>query len=142
MCNMINLNKMSKIILTASSFLNVTPLMAQQQGNLEEIVVTAQKRTENINKVGMQITAISGDTLRGKGVSSAADIANVVPGLSYTNSENNTPVYTLRGVGFYSQALSAAPTVSVYMNEIPLPFSVLTKNAFYDLERVEILKGP
>lgn len=139
---MINLNKMSKIILTASSFLNVTPLMAQQQGNLEEIVVTAQKRTENINKVGMQITAISGDTLRGKGVSSAADIANVVPGLSYTNSENNTPVYTLRGVGFYSQALSAAPTVSVYMNEIPLPFSVLTKNAFYDLERVEILKGP
>jgi outer membrane receptor protein involved in Fe transport len=52
------------------------------------------------------------------------------------------PVYTLRGVGFYESSLSAAPTVAVYTDEVPLPFSAMTKAAALDVERVEVLKGP
>jgi outer membrane receptor protein involved in Fe transport len=115
---------------------------AQEVAGLEEIVVTAQKRSENINNVGMQITAISGATLDSLHITSPADFANLVPGLSYTNTEYNTPVYTLRGIGYYDPALSAEPAVSVYMDEFPLPYSTLTKHSFFDLDRVEILKGP
>ena len=109
---------------------------------IQEVVVTAQKRAQNINNVGMSITAISGSALVQQGVSSTADLAKVVPGLTFEPSPFNTPVYTLRGVGYYDSAVSASPTVAVYTDEVPLPFSAMTKAAGLDLERVEVLKGP
>jgi outer membrane receptor protein involved in Fe transport len=114
---------------------------AADTGN-EEIVVTAQKREQNLNDVGLSVVALSGDTLKTRGVSSLADVANTVPSLSYTNSANNTPVYTLRGVGFYDTSLSSYPTVSIYLDEVPLPFPALTRHSAFDLQRVEVLKGP
>ena len=107
-----------------------------------EIVVTAQKRSQSINDVPISITAASGEVLAQRGVTSTADLAKIVPGLTYQPSPFNIPVYTLRGVGFFDQTLSASPTVAVYTDEVPLPFSAMTKAAALDLERVEVLKGP
>ena len=106
------------------------------------IVVTANKRAQSINDVPLTITAAKGETLIARGISSTADLAKIVPGLTAQPSPFNTPVYTLRGVGFYESTLSAAPTVAVYTDEVPLPFSAMTKAAALDLERVEVLKGP
>ena len=111
-------------------------------GGLEEIVVTAQKRTESINDVGMSINAISGDQLLDRGVMSVADLAKVVPGFNFTSTLYSTPVYTIRGVGFQENSLAASPAVSVYVDEIPIPFSIESVAAALDLERVEVLKGP
>ncbi|QKS01138.1 TonB-dependent receptor [Sphingomonas sp. CL5.1] len=117
-----------------------------QDGNsttaLPDIVVTAQKRSESINTVPMSITAASGDTLRNMGVTSPDQLASVVPGFTFTKSAYGAPVYSLRGVGFYDYAIGAAPAVSVYVDEAPLPFSTITRGASFDLERVEVLKGP
>ena len=107
-----------------------------------EIIVTAQKRAENISRVGLSISALSGATMEKQGIKNVADLAHVIPGLTYANSNTNTPVYTLRGVGFYENSLGASPAVSVYVDEVPLPFPVLTTEAGLDLERVEVLKGP
>jgi outer membrane receptor protein involved in Fe transport len=109
---------------------------------LEEIVVTASKREQKLNDVGLAITALSGDTLKTLQINSLADIANAVPGLSYANTSTGTPVYTLRGIGFYEQSLGSYPAVSVYLDQIPLSFPVLTRHIAYDLERLEVLKGP
>ena len=109
---------------------------------LEEIVVTAEKRAEFISKVGMTITAFNGDTLRAQGINSVADLAEIVPGLTYAHSNTDTPVYTLRGVGFYETSLAAYPAVSVYIDQMPLAFPFLTSHTDLDLERVEVLKGP
>jgi iron complex outermembrane recepter protein len=111
-------------------------------GSLAEIMVTAQKRSESIDRVGMSITAVTGDMLKEQQIRDVSDLANIVPGLSYANSNIGTPVYTLRGVGFYDTSLGAYPTVSVYVDQVPLPFSAMTEQASLDLERVEILKGP
>jgi outer membrane receptor protein involved in Fe transport len=111
-------------------------------GALAEIIVTAQKRSESIDKVGMSITAVSADALNEQQIKNVSDLANIVPGLVYATSQFNTPVYTLRGVGFYDTSLGAYPTVSVYVDQVPLPFSAMTGQAALDLERVEILKGP
>jgi iron complex outermembrane recepter protein len=113
-----------------------------EQGGLAEIVVTAQKRSESINKVGLAISALSGDTLRDLNIHSVQDLTQVVPGLTYAASLLDTPVYSLRGVGFYETTLAAYPDVSVYVDQVPLPFPVLTRNVGLDLERVEVLKGP
>jgi iron complex outermembrane receptor protein len=115
---------------------------AASSGNLAEIVVTAQKRSERVNEVPLTIQVIGGDELAERGIRTNNDLAGVVPGLNYTLSSYGTPVYTLRGVGFYDTALGASSTVAVYVDEVPLPFSVETTGAPFDLERVEVLKGP
>lgn len=107
-----------------------------------DIVVTANKRNQSINDVGLAIQALSGDTLKDQHVASLADLAGHVPGLSYTPTSQSTPVYTLRGVGFYESSLPNYPSVSMYVDEVPLPFPAMTTRAIFDLERVEVLKGP
>lgn len=107
-----------------------------------EIVVTATKRAESINDVPMSITAASGDELLAAGVRSADDLGKIVPGFTFTQSAYSTPVYSLRGVGFYNYDIGSTPTVTVYQDEAPLPFSAMTRSAGFDLERVEVLKGP
>lgn len=70
-----------------------------QAANLESVVVTAQKRPQLINDVGMAVSAIGSATLANQKITSLSDIANAVPGLGFTVSSNNTPVLSLRGIG-------------------------------------------
>lgn len=107
-----------------------------------EIIVTATKRSESINSVPMSISAASGDDLAAAGVKSADDLGKIVPGFTFTQSAYSTPVYSLRGVGFYNYDIASTPTVTVYQDEAPLPFSAMSRGAGFDLERVEVLKGP
>ena len=104
--------------------------------------MTAEKRSESINKVGLAIAALSGETLKDLNIHTVQDLTQVVPGLTYAASLLDTPVYSLRGVGFYETTLAAYPDVSVYVDQVPLPFPVLTGLVGMDLERVEVLKGP
>lgn len=107
-----------------------------------DIIVTANKRSQTLSTVPMSITAVSGEELQSKGINSVADLVKITPGLSFVESGNSVPVFSLRGVGFFDTALGARPTVSVYVDEAPLPFSVMAAGAAFDLERVEVLKGP
>lgn len=136
--------------LTSEARAQTAPLEPQIRGENEvaqldqsdAIIVTANKREQAIGKVGLAITALGSDALETQQISSLSDLAAAVPGLSYANSPTQTPVYTLRGVGFYEFSLAAYPTTSLYVDEVPLPFPVMTKHANFDLARVEVLKGP
>lgn len=125
----------------AASAQAATPAAGAEDG-IGDIIVTAQKRSESINRVAMSITAESGDALASKGITTVADLVRVVPGFNFTPSSYGAPVYTLRGVGFYDTSLGSSPAVSVYVDEVPLPYSVMTVGATLDLDRVEVLKGP
>ncbi|VWX49977.1 TonB-dependent receptor [Novosphingobium sp. 9U] len=107
-----------------------------------DIVVTANKREQRLNDVGLTVSVLSAASLQERQISTVAELANTVPSLSYSNSANGTPIYTLRGVGFTEVSLGAYPTVSTYVDEIPLQFSALTTHSAFDLERLEVLKGP
>ncbi|WP_229813661.1 TonB-dependent receptor [Novosphingobium colocasiae] len=121
----------------------MTHAQAQSAGSeSNEIIVTANKREENLNKVGLTITAITADALTERKVSSVEDIANTVPGLSFSPSATNTPILTLRGVGFNEYSLGVYPAVTVYIDQAPLVFPALTSHSAFDLQRVEVLKGP
>lgn len=109
---------------------------------LEEVVVTAQKRSEDINSVPMSVTAISGDQLQALGISDMSQLAKSVPGFTYADSSYGTPIYFIRGIGFFDTSLASKPTVGVYVDEVPLAFPAMTLGAVFDLERVEVLKGP
>ena len=109
---------------------------------VEEIIVTAQKREENINDVGMSIQAATGRQLEQMGINDTSQLDRVVTGFNSNVTYYGTAIYTIRGVGFQDTALASGPTVSVYIDQMPLQFSVLTQGAILDLERVEALKGP
>lgn len=111
-------------------------------GAIPDIVVTANKRSESINRVGLSITAVSGDALINAGVAGPNDLGKVVPGFYFTKSLYGTPVFTMRGVGFNSTALGMSPTVSVYVDQVPLGYPTMTPGATLDIERVEAIKGP
>jgi outer membrane receptor protein involved in Fe transport len=107
-----------------------------------EIIVTAQKRSQSINSVGMAITSLSGDQLKEQGVASVADLAKIDPSFVFSQAQRGQPVYTIRGIGYNDFSLAATPTVTVYTDEVPYALSVMTKGAGFDLDRVEVLKGP
>jgi iron complex outermembrane receptor protein len=118
---------------------------AEQAGNepeLLEIVVTAQKREQRLQDVGLTVTAFDGDLLANQGVNAVTDLAKMVPGLDVTPSPSGSPVYTLRGVGFFESSLSSAPDVAIYLDQVPLAIPAFSALTAFDLERVEVLKGP
>jgi len=108
----------------------------------ETVVVTAEKRREPLGDVPMSIVAATATELDNSGVSSPGDLEKIVSGFTYTPSPYGAPIFTIRGVGFFDESVGAAPTVSVYVDQVPLPFSRMTEGAGLDLERVEVLKGP
>ena len=118
------------------------PNLTRSDASLETIVVTAQKREQSINDVPMSITAITGDSLLQRGISTTADLDKVVPGFTQAPTQYATPIYSLRGVGLYDTGFASSPAVSVYVDQVPVPFPVMTMGASLDLERVEVLKGP
>jgi len=109
---------------------------------LAEVIVTAEKRSERLIDVPMSITAITGNQLAAQGITTPADLEKIVPGFTYQMSTYGPPIYTIRGIGFYDISLANPPTVSVYVDQVPLPYSVMTEGATLDAERVEVLKGP
>ena len=111
-------------------------------GQIDEIIVTAEKWEQSANTVGMSITAATGDELQQRGITSVADLTRLVPGLTIQQSSFNSTSFTLRGVGFFNSDLATPPAVTVYVDEAPLPYPAMTKLVAFDLARVEVLKGP
>lgn len=107
-----------------------------------EIIVTAQKRDQRLLDVPLSITAASGQQLASAGITSTADLGKIAPGFTFQESQYGTPVFGIRGISFFDFSSAASPAVSVYVDQIPLPLSILTNGALLDVERVEVLKGP
>lgn len=115
---------------------------ASVEYNSGEIIVTAQKREQSINNVGMTIQAASAQTLENRGITDAADLNKLVPGFTATQSLYSTPVYTLRGIGLYDASFGSAPAVAIYTDQIARNFPVMSDGLELDIERIEVLKGP
>jgi outer membrane receptor protein involved in Fe transport len=115
---------------------------AEPSASLDEIVVTARKREERLSDVPLSITAVTGEQLSKQQITSPSDLERVVPGFTYQESSYGVPVFSIRGVGFYDTSLAVAPAVTVYLDQVPLPFLAMTPGVSFDLERVEALKGP
>lgn len=106
------------------------------------IIVTANKREQAANDVGLTITAASGDALVARGIDGPEDLGKLVPGFTFTQSLYSTPVYTLRGIGLYDATFGAAPSVAIYTDEVPRNVPTMSDGLNFDVERVEVLKGP
>ena len=127
---------------SAGWILAATGGVALAQDMNGEIIVTAQKREQNLNDVGISITAATAETLQQKGVTNVDQLARISPGFTVGTTYTGTQVFSLRGVNFNTAQLSATPTVSTYVDEASLSYAAMTGAMMLDVERVEVLKGP
>jgi iron complex outermembrane receptor protein len=109
---------------------------------LDMIVVTANKRAQSADNVGMAITALTGEQLNALGVNDVAGLAKVDPSVAIAQGNWGGVTYQIRGVGYNDFSLAASPTVSVYTDQVPYAYPDMSKGATFDVQRVEILKGP
>ncbi len=110
--------------------------------NSGEIIVTAQRRAESLNDVGMAIQAVNAETLDNLRVTDVRDLTMVAPSFTVSQSYQGVPTYTLRGIGFNTINLSATSTVGTYVDEVAYAYPIMNTGPVFDLERVEVLKGP
>lgn len=132
---------------TAAGLVGTMPAFAAEAeadpaADTGDIIVTAQRRAESINDVGMAIQAVDGDTLEALRVTDVRDLTAVAPSFTVSQSYQGVPTYTLRGIGFNTINLSSTSTVGTYVDEVAYAYPIMNTGPVMDLERVEVLKGP
>ena len=116
---------------------------AERAGMLEEVTVTAQKREQSMQDVGIAMTAFTGDRLQEMGIDTVGKMQYFTPNLRISPTITGVPQYSIRGVGENADtsALSSSP-VALHINEVAQPYPVAISNLLFDLQRVEVLRGP
>ncbi|MEQ9393613.1 TonB-dependent receptor [Haliea sp.] len=112
------------------------------QAQLEEVIVTAQKRAESVQDVPIAITAFNESALRDKQINGFADMRFTAPNVSYNKGNFTGNNFQIRGVGTNLVAASADSGVGVHVNEVPLISPRLFETEYYDVEQILILRGP
>ncbi|MEN8723675.1 MAG: TonB-dependent receptor [Alphaproteobacteria bacterium] len=118
----------------------VTEEPAAKNLQLEEIVVTAQKRAENIQDVPVSMSAVTGDSLKERGIDNFDSMANYTPNVNIT-SGNGSAFVRIRGLGSMAND-GFEDSVGFYIDDIYYGRSVYMGQAFLDLDRIEVLRGP
>jgi outer membrane receptor protein involved in Fe transport len=147
---------LSATVIATTAFAQApAPAPAAPNANaIEEVVVTATRQTSTVNKVALSVSAVTQKSLDQQGIRSVNDLSQQVPGFTFrVSGGDNNPQLTLRGIGgnAIGGTSGSAPTTGVYIDDIPL----MKRNAngletgsgsptplLYDLDRVEVLRGP
>jgi iron complex outermembrane receptor protein len=141
--------------LVASLALYATPALAQSApdntpsetdtsaANPGDIIITAQKRAENVQKVPLAVSVLGEEQLKATGVTQFQDLGRVAPSLTVRPAEHpvNANV-SLRGVGTFAFGIGVEPSVAVLVDEVPLAFQARAFTDLPDVERIEVLRGP
>ena len=119
------------------------PTSAEDNGGLEEIVVTAQKREENLQNVPVSVTALSAEALANQRIAEFSDLTRAAPSLTITqttSAPNNSII--LRGIGTFAFSIGVEPSVAVIIDDMPVVQQAQAFDNLADVQRIEVLKGP
>jgi iron complex outermembrane recepter protein len=114
------------------------PAMAQ----IEEIVVTAQKKSEDVQNVPIAVTAFTGQDLKEQQINQFKDLQFHAPNVTYTSGQYGGADFQIRGIGVTAIGYDSESGVAVNFDEVYLGSPQLTEGSFYDLSGVEVLAGP
>lgn len=109
---------------------------------LEEVLVTAQKRSESVQDIPIAVSAFDQGFMRKSGIENAADLVAYTPGLSGQSYQATESVFTVRGIGTQAFGIGADNSVGMFIDDQPIGRTTLIGNSFFDLERIEVVKGP
>jgi iron complex outermembrane receptor protein len=132
----------SALALTSATAAWAEAAPADAGSTVEAIVVTAQRREQALNNVGMAIQAFGADQIQALRITNIQDLSAVAPSFTVSRSYQGVPTYTLRGIGFNTINMSATSTVGTYVDEVAYAYPMMNTGPVFDLQRVEVLKGP
>ena len=116
---------------------------AQENAILEEIIVTSQKREQSAQDIGIAIAAIAGESLREQGIDQPEDLYQLISNVSLQNiGGGGVPVVIVRGIGLQNFRINDSPTTAFYVDDVYQTSVASAEWTMFDLERVEMLKGP
>lgn len=127
----------------ALSTLFAGPADAQQappDSGLTDIIVTAEKREENLQSVPISVTAMTGESLTATGISNVEDLQFFAPGVSITNDA--MAIINIRGIGTTAFGIATDPSTTVHYDGVYIPRPTTSYQDLFDVERIEILRGP
>jgi iron complex outermembrane recepter protein len=133
-------------VLCIGAVLTDSPGFAAAAGDasgLDEIVVTAQRREESAQNVGIALSVLSGDSLAQKGITHVDDLQNALPSLQVEPAfGSGLPQYRIRGVGFLDYTSNNASPVGVSLDDVAYALPIQSQGQLFDIDRVEVLRGP
>jgi iron complex outermembrane receptor protein len=129
--------KTAPLLLCLAGGIAAIPAAAQ---DLEEVVVTAQKREQRLQEVPLSVSVVTGAQLTDQGVTDITQLQYSVPGLTYTAGPS--PAYSIRGIGTQTFSRSASSDVSVVVDGVIQGQPQPPSNSLFDVQRVETLSGP
>ncbi len=133
----------SKKLATAVSLVLAGGCYSASAVELEEIVVTAQKRSENLQDVPIAVYAVTGDDIESLSASNLQSLTEHIAGAELFDDRGaGQPTWVIRGVGLADFNSNNTPTAAIYYDEYYLTSNVLGGIGMFDIERVEVLKGP
>ena len=136
-------NERSRLISsTALSGVLVALMAAPASAAIDELVVTSQKRAESSQDVPISVSVVDANFLDSTGVDRVVDLIPFVPGFTGTAESLATTSWAVRGVSSNDFTASSEPSVGVYLDDAYIGRPQLSSNAFFDVERIEVLKGP
>jgi len=110
---------------------------------VDDIIVTAQKRSENLQDVPVAVSAVTGKTLENKRILDLVDLSNATPGLQIKSDDNGAnPRIFIRGVGVNDFNPATASAVGIYADGVYVGSPLAQRFAFFDLQQAEVLRGP
>jgi iron complex outermembrane receptor protein len=134
---------LAPVAAAAQTTTSETRLETQAAADTGDIVVTAQRRSENLQTVPVAITVVSGDALRAQNINSTETLDKVVPSLTFKRGTANVnSTIAIRGLGTQSFASGAEPSVSTIIDGVVYGRSGMATQEFADLDRIEVLRGP
>ncbi len=118
-------------------------LAAQDGAVFEEVLVTAEKRTESLQNLSQAVTALTAEDVENRQLSSFVDLSAIAPGVNVAKNEGFKTVITIRGIGNEAnQNAIANPSVSYHLDGVYVASPFALQTDFLDLERIEVLRGP
>jgi len=136
--------QMGVVATVVSALVGAAQAAAAETDNLEEIVITAERRETNLQDTPVSIQALSAESMEQKGLADLSDVAMYTPNLSISGSRgtgNNQPIFAIRGISGGGGATSERG-VALYIDDIYVPRTSGSIFKILDLERVEVLRGP
>ena len=109
---------------------------------LEEIIVTAQKRSESVQDVPVAISAFSEEMVANTGVDTINDLIPMIPGLNGSSAGIATNSWGIRGISTNDWSAGSEPSVGVFIDDAYIGRNVLATGAFFDIGQIEVVKGP
>jgi len=131
-------------VLSLSLLFLAYPVQSQESSAslIEEIIVTSQRTEESLQDVPIAVTALTGDMLEDMQIESGSDLQMITPSLSFQGGDAGGGTFNIRGITNLAVSATSESGVEIHVNDLPVGSTTMQDGEFFDMERIEVLRGP